>query len=202
MTALHSNGRIRERAAADLHSPHHISLSHSRTSTVWQSATDRRTPPATDDLHKDLIRASAPFSFFFKSPCQSDESFVFKVVISFITRGHSEQGGNMNRTFKGICCNDSLPYTLINTMVADLHNCRWACRTCRVEHIHNCESILDSQSPTPLVSLLSTLPHIPVKKLLYFSMISKVNKPLKFCTIKVRVLFPAYTSLSFSRNGM
>lgn len=77
VTALHSNGRIKVRPASDLHSPPHLSLSHSPASTVWQSATDSRSPPATDDLCSALIQASAPLSFFFKSPCQNDESFMF-----------------------------------------------------------------------------------------------------------------------------
>lgn len=94
----------------------------------------------------------------------------FEAAVSdnFITWGHSEQGGGMNRTFIGISCNNSLPSTLINTPIVadarlqvqvDIHT------QSSVEYLQNCEAILDAEFPTPPISLLSThlLPNIPVK---------------------------------------
>lgn len=117
VTALHSNDRIREWPASDLHSPPHLSLSHSLASTAWQSATDSRSPPATDDLCSALIQASAPLTFFLKALVRTMRALCFRGDDKprvYHMRPH-EQGGGMNRSFRGISGDDFLPSVLINT---------------------------------------------------------------------------------------
>lgn len=79
MIALHSNGGINERAAADLRSPRHRSRSRPLTSLVPQWV-----PVTAAALQwqmicaDDLSQASAPVTSMLKSPCQSYESLCFQ----------------------------------------------------------------------------------------------------------------------------
>lgn len=88
------------------------------------------------------------------------------------------------------------PFILINTqMVSD--TCRWACLQCRVE---NCESVLDAPTTNILTQHPPATPRLCSSFIL--SMISLVNRALKCCTIKVRVLFPTQSGLSFWSRRM
>lgn len=132
-------------------------------------------------LCSDLTEDSVPLSYFCESPCHSD---------TFLRR-QSALSGIINRTFTHISCPDSLSYTVINTqIVADTGT-----------------SVSTVQSRKRLFLMLnpsnhSILTHVNTTYFYCFSMISQVNRPLKCCTIKVRISSPIQSGLSYCRKRM